>query len=62
VINSSYGLYRLYRPKKIQELNIGSVRTALEQMMKNGKFPQSLLFAGPKGTGQNFSLTYFGAM
>ncbi len=54
--------YRLYRPKKIQDLNIGSVRTALEQMMKNGKIPQSLLFAGPKGTGKTSASRILGAM
>jgi len=54
--------YRLYRPKKIQDLNIGSVRTTLEQMMKNGKIPQSLLFAGPKGTGKTSASRILGAM
>lgn len=54
--------YRLYRPKKIQDLNIGSVRESLEQMMKNGKIPQSLLFAGPKGTGKTSASRILGAM
>jgi len=54
--------YRLYRPKRIQDLSIGSVRTALEQMMKNGKIPQSLLFAGPKGTGKTSASRILGAM
>lgn len=54
--------YRLYRPKKIQDLNIGSVRESFEQMMKNGKIPQSLLFAGPKGTGKTSASRILGAM
>lgn len=54
--------YRLHRPKKVQDLNISSVRTALEQMMKNGKIPQSLLFAGPKGTGKTSASRILGAM
>lgn len=54
--------YRLHRPKKIQDLNISSVRSSLEQMMKNGKIPQSLLFAGPKGTGKTSASRILGAM
>jgi len=44
--------YRQYRPKTIAQLNINSVRENLQAMMQAGKFPQSLLFAGPKGTGK----------
>lgn len=54
--------YRLYRPKQIAELNITSVREALQQLMKNGKMPQSLLFAGPKGTGKTSASRILGAM
>lgn len=54
--------YRSYRPKKIQDLNISSVRESLEQMMQNGKIPQSLLFAGPKGTGKTSASRILGAM
>jgi DNA polymerase-3 subunit gamma/tau len=44
--------YRQYRPKIIAELDIVEVRESLEAMMKAGKIPQSLIFAGPKGTGK----------
>jgi len=44
--------YRQYRPKIIAELDIVQVRNSLEAMMKAGKIPQSLIFAGPKGTGK----------
>lgn len=54
--------YRLYRPKKIADLNISSVRDSLQQMMKLGKIPQSLLFAGPKGTGKTSASRILGAM
>jgi DNA polymerase-3 subunit gamma/tau len=54
--------YRLYRPKRIQELSITSVREALERMMQNGKIPQALLFAGPKGTGKTSASRILGAM
>ena len=43
---------RTHRPKKISELHLTNVREALQQMMEQGKFPQVLLFAGPKGTGK----------
>ena len=44
--------YRQYRPKTIAELNISNVRQSLQAMMAAGKIPQTLLFAGPKGTGK----------
>lgn len=44
--------HRKYRPKIIAELDIVQVRNSLEAMMKAGKIPQSLIFAGPKGTGK----------
>jgi DNA polymerase III subunit gamma/tau len=44
--------YRKYRPKTIAELDIAQVRESLQAMMKAGKIPQSLIFAGPKGTGK----------
>ncbi len=54
--------YRLYRPKKVQDLNISSVRESLQRMMADGKIPQSLLFAGPKGTGKTSASRILGAM
>lgn len=43
---------RTYRPRSISELHSGSVREALQNILKSKHFPQSLLFAGPKGTGK----------
>ncbi len=54
--------YRLYRPKQIADLNITSVRETLQQMMQSGKVPQSLLFAGPRGTGKTSASRILGAM
>lgn len=44
--------HRQYRPKTIAELDIGQVRNSIKAMMEVGKIPQSLIFAGPKGTGK----------
>ena len=54
--------YRQYRPKKISELNIVLVRESLEKMMQSGKIPQTLLFAGPKGTGKTSTSRIIGAL
>ena len=54
--------YRQYRPKKIAELNIVTVRESLEKMMQSGKIPQTLLFAGPKGTGKTSTSRIIGAL
>lgn len=44
--------HRTYRPRTIADLHLTQVREALQQFMQQGKFPQVLLFAGPKGTGK----------
>lgn len=54
--------YRQYRPKKIADLNIVAVRKSLEKMMESGKIPQTLLFAGPKGTGKTSTSRIIGAV
>ena len=51
-----------YRPTKIQDLQLDSVRTQLQRMMDAGKIPQALLFAGPKGTGKTSSSRIIGAL
>lgn len=43
---------RTYRPRSLAELQLESVREALQNILKSQRFPQSLLFAGPKGTGK----------
>lgn len=47
--------YRTYRPQKIEDLHLESVRTALERIRKSGEFSHAYLFAGPKGTGKTSS-------
>jgi len=43
---------RLYRPTRVSDLHLQSVRNVLLQILKTGFIPQALLFAGPKGTGK----------
>lgn len=52
--------YRKHRPRKISDLHLTNVRDSLSQMMKQGKFPQVMLFAGPKGTGKTSSSRIIG--
>jgi DNA polymerase III subunit gamma/tau len=51
-----------YRPKKIADLHLTSVRQTLQKMMESGKFPQVFLCAGPKGTGKTSTSRIIGAM
>lgn len=44
--------HRTYRPRQINDLHLASVRETLLGLMADGKIPQALLFAGPKGTGK----------
>ena len=53
---------QLYRPKRIGDLHLHSVRTALLNLMTASHFPQTLLFAGPKGTGKTSVARIIGAM
>ena len=41
-----------YRPQKISELGLNSVREGLEKVLKSGKTPHAFLFSGPRGTGK----------
>ena len=43
---------RKHRPKLVAQLHLTNIKQSLQQMMEQGKFPQVLLFAGPKGTGK----------
>lgn len=54
--------YRKYRPAKIADLALDSVRERLESLLKKGNFPQVLLFAGPKGTGKTSSARIIAAI
>lgn len=44
--------YLKYRPQKIEDLDIKSVRESLAKIVKSGKIPHAFLFSGPKGTGK----------
>lgn len=44
--------YRKYRPQKISELDIESVRNRLSTVLSSGRSPHAFLFSGPKGTGK----------
>lgn len=41
-----------YRPQKVGELDLIDVRQGLLKILKSGKVPHALLFAGPRGTGK----------
>lgn len=41
-----------YRPQKVEELDLISIREGLTNVLKSGKIPHAFLFAGPRGTGK----------
>jgi DNA polymerase III subunit gamma/tau len=43
---------RTYRPAKVAELHLSDVRNQLQALLKSGRIPPVMLFAGPKGTGK----------
>jgi DNA polymerase III subunit gamma/tau len=51
-----------YRPKQIKDLDLTDVRETFLRMMDSGKIPQTLLFAGPRGTGKTSTSRILGAM
>lgn len=53
---------RTYRPKKIADLHLASVRDHFLSLMKSGSFPQVFLFAGSKGTGKTSTARIVAAM
>ena len=54
--------YLKYRPHQIADLDLEDVKQIFLQLMANGQFPQTLLFAGPKGTGKTSASRIIGAM
>lgn len=42
----------IYRPQKVAELDHQTVKSFFNDLLKSGKVPQVLLFAGPRGTGK----------
>ena len=48
----SQTLYLKYRPQKIEELGLVSVRDMLWKMLEGKTLPHAWLFSGPRGTGK----------
>jgi len=44
--------YQKYRPKKVSELNLFSVRDFFEAVLKSGQVSHAYLFVGPRGSGK----------
>lgn len=44
--------YLKYRPQKIEDLDIVSVRERLKKIVSSNSLPHAFLFSGPKGTGK----------
>lgn len=44
--------YQKYRPKKISELDLATVREALSSTLSSGKVSHAYLFVGPRGAGK----------
>ncbi len=44
--------YQKYRPKKVSELNLYSVRDSFEAILRSGKVSHAYLFVGPRGSGK----------
>jgi len=53
---------RKYRPQKIADLHLTSVRDNLQSLINQKNIPQVFLFAGPKGTGKTSSSRILGAV
>jgi DNA polymerase III subunit gamma/tau len=53
---------RKYRPQKVADLHLDSVRSQLNHLMNEGRMPQTILFAGPKGTGKTSTARILGAL
>lgn len=47
--------YLKYRPQKIEELDLESVRERLKNILQKEPIPHAFLFSGPKGTGKTSS-------
>lgn len=45
-------LYLKYRPQKLDDLDLESVRDTLKKIIKSGRIPHAFLFSGPKGSGK----------
>jgi len=45
-------LYLKYRPQKLEELDLVSVKTQLKNIIDSGNIPHAFLFCGTKGTGK----------
>lgn len=53
---------RTYRPQKVAQLHLSTVRDQLLRLLEEGRLPQTMLFAGPKGTGKTSTSRILGAV
>lgn len=53
---------RTYRPQKVAHLHLTTVRQQLQRLLEDGRIPQTMLFAGPKGTGKTSTSRILGAV
>lgn len=53
---------RKYRPTKAADINLEHVREQVGHFLRQGRIPQTLLFAGPKGTGKTSTSRIIGAI
>jgi len=47
--------YRLYRPQTVSGLHSAATRSAMESILRSGKFSYAYLMVGPRGTGKTTS-------
>lgn len=47
--------YRLYRPQTVSGLHSAATRSAMESILRSGKFSHAYLMVGPRGTGKTTS-------
>jgi DNA polymerase III subunit gamma/tau len=51
-----------YRPQRVSQLHLETVKNELSRYLLAGKIPQALLFSGPKGTGKTSASRIVGAI
>lgn len=52
MVSVTVSFYQKYRPRKIAELDLVSVRESLQSSLESGKISHAYLFVGPRGSGK----------